>query len=55
MKPRIAALHESAVGTKPRCAAVQQVVGFKEAILYIERNPRIVKSITSFPYIAKSV
>ncbi len=27
----------------------------KEAILYIERNPRIVTSITSFPYIAKSV
>ena len=26
----------------------------KEAALYIERNPQIVKSITSFPYIAKS-
>jgi hypothetical protein len=26
----------------------------KEAVLYIERNPKIVKSITSFPYIAKS-
>ena len=26
----------------------------KEAILYIERNPKVVKSITSFPYIAKS-
>jgi transposase len=26
----------------------------EEAILYIERNPQIVKSITSFPYIAKS-
>src|SRR5437764_5965000 len=25
-----------------------------EAALYIERNPRLVKSITSFPYIAKS-
>jgi hypothetical protein len=25
----------------------------KEAILYIERNPKAVKSITSFPYIAK--
>ena len=25
-----------------------------EAILYIERNPKVVKSITSFPYIAKS-
>jgi hypothetical protein len=25
-----------------------------EAILYIEHNPWIVKSITSFPYIAKS-
>ena len=27
----------------------------KQAILYIERNPEIVKSITSFPYIAKSL
>jgi len=26
----------------------------EEAILYIERNPKVVKSITSFPYIAKS-
>ncbi|HWN50292.1 MAG TPA: IS630 family transposase [Xanthobacteraceae bacterium] len=26
----------------------------KEAILYIHRNPQVVKSITSFPYIAKS-
>ena len=26
----------------------------RKAILYIERNPGIVKSITSFPYIAKS-
>ena len=26
-----------------------------EAILYIERNPETVKSITSFPYIAKSL
>ena len=26
----------------------------QEAILYIERNPQMVKSITSFPYIAKS-
>ena len=25
-----------------------------EAALYIERNPKLVKSITSFPYIAKS-
>jgi len=25
-----------------------------EAILYIEHNPQVVKSITSFPYIAKS-
>jgi transposase len=25
-----------------------------EAILYVEHNPRLVKSITSFPYIAKS-
>ena len=27
----------------------------KKAILYIERNPRTVKSITSFPYILKSL
>ena len=27
----------------------------KQAVLYIERNPKIVKSITSFPYIAKSI
>jgi hypothetical protein len=26
----------------------------KQAILYIERNPTMVKSITSFPYIRKS-
>jgi hypothetical protein len=26
----------------------------QKAILYIDRNPEIVKSITSFPYIAKS-
>jgi hypothetical protein len=26
----------------------------KEAVLYVDRNPKIVKSITSFPYIAKS-
>jgi putative transposase len=26
----------------------------EEAVLYIERNPKLVKSITSFPYIAKS-
>jgi transposase len=26
----------------------------QEAILYIDRNPKVVKSITSFPYIAKS-
>jgi len=26
----------------------------KDAILYIKRNPKVVKSITSFPYIAKS-
>jgi DDE superfamily endonuclease len=32
--------------------AVQQKL--KEAVLYIERNPQIVKSITAFPYIAKS-
>ena len=25
-----------------------------EAILYMDRNPEVVKSITSFPYIAKS-
>ena len=27
----------------------------KQAILYIERNPKIVRSITSFPYIANSI
>ena len=27
----------------------------KQAILYIERNPTMVKSITTFPYIAKSL
>ena len=27
----------------------------KQAILYIERNPILVRSITSFPYIAKSL
>jgi len=27
----------------------------KQAVLYIERNPKIVKSITSFPYIVKSL
>jgi transposase len=27
----------------------------REAVLYIERNPELVKSITSFPYIAKSI
>jgi hypothetical protein len=25
-----------------------------EAVLYIEQNPKLVKSITSFPYIVKS-
>ena len=27
----------------------------REAVLYIERNPEIVKSITAFPHIAKSI
>ena len=27
----------------------------REGILYIERNPELVKSITTFPYIAKSI
>ena len=27
----------------------------KQAILYIERNPKTVKSITSFPYIVRSL
>ena len=27
----------------------------EEAILYIERNPKLVKSITSFPYIVRSL
>jgi hypothetical protein len=26
-----------------------------EAALYIERNPKVIKSLTSFPYIAKSL
>ena len=26
----------------------------EEAALYIERNPKLIKSITSFPYIVKS-
>jgi hypothetical protein len=26
----------------------------EEAVLYIQRNPKLVKSITSFPYIVKS-
>ena len=26
----------------------------EEAILYVDRNPKLVKSITSFPYIARS-
>jgi hypothetical protein len=27
----------------------------KQAILYIERNPKLVRSITSFPYIVNSI
>ena len=27
----------------------------KQAILYIERNPKLVRSITSFPYIINSI
>ena len=27
----------------------------KQAILYIERNPKLVRSITSFPYIVNSL
>jgi hypothetical protein len=27
----------------------------KQAILYIDRNPKTVKSITSFPYIVRSL
>jgi hypothetical protein len=27
----------------------------EDAALYIERNPALVRSITSFPYIAKSI
>ena len=30
-------------------------VKLKQAILYIERNPALVRSITSFPYIIKSL
>jgi hypothetical protein len=38
-------------------AAAGCTVGAKlrEAVLYIERNPELVKSITTFPYIAKSI
>ena len=27
----------------------------RQAVLYIERNPELVRSITSFPYIVKSL
>jgi hypothetical protein len=27
----------------------------KQAVLYMERNPKLVRSITSFPYIATSL
>lgn len=30
-------------------------IGLEQAILYIERNPKLVRSITSFPYIANSL
>ena len=30
-------------------------VKLKQAILYIERNPELIRSITSFPYIANSL
>jgi hypothetical protein len=30
-------------------------VKLKQAILYIERNPNLVRSITSFPYIVNSI
>ncbi len=32
-----------------------QVFLDKQAILYIERNPKLVRSITSFPYIVNSL
>ena len=36
--------------------SMDEVYGkLEEAALYIQRNPKIVKSITSFPYIAKSL
>jgi transposase len=36
--------------------SMEEVYGkLEEAALYIQRNPKIVKSITSFPYIAKSL
>jgi hypothetical protein len=39
------------------CDAIDELHSRKldEAILYIERHPEIVKSITSFPYIANSL
>jgi hypothetical protein len=30
-------------------------VKLKQAILYIERNPNLVRSITSFPYVVNSI
>ena len=33
----------------------QRICKLEEAALYIERNPKLVKSITSFPYIVRSL
>ena len=35
--------------------SIDAVRAKRQAILYIERNPKIVQSITSFPYIATSL
>ena len=51
------------IGTRPAVASqlIREYIidavraKLKQAILYIERNPKIVQSITSFPYIATSL
>jgi hypothetical protein len=44
---------DAAPGFVAGLAAVHRKL--EEAIRYIERNPKLVKSITSFPYIVKSL
>ena len=53
----LAAGHADAVSQDRHSALVRYAPKgtYEEAVLYIERNPKIVKSITSFPYIAKSI